>query len=107
MDAEEIGLPEQVAAFDTAYALFGGLLVREVLAPGDGLHAERLAQLGDIAAEPAGAEQAERRAVEAAPDGGLPASLLHSAVLERDVACPRQHQESGRTSCRERVCQYV
>ena len=70
---------------DPADADLGGALVGEVLAPGDDVHAEGLPDAGDLAAQPAEADDAEPGAGEVGADGLLPAAGADGGVLLRDV----------------------
>src|SRR5262249_58622842 len=72
VDADEIGLPEQVLLADIVDARLLALLGRQVLAPGDRLHAEGLADHGGAGAQPAEAKDAQRRALELRPQRALP-----------------------------------
>ena len=64
---------------------------------GDDVHAEPDRAAGDLLADPAEAEHAERLALEldAAPPGALPAMLLQGGMGLRDVARERDHQADG------------
>ena len=83
VDGDEVGLPEQVLLAHVVDADLLALLGREVLAPGDDLHAERLADLGGAGAELAEAEDAERHALEVGPDRGLPGHARPSCGRSR------------------------
>ena len=67
VNGDEVGLAEQVLLAHVVDAGFLALLRRQVLAPGDHLHAERLGDAGGAGAELAEAEDAERQAVEVEP----------------------------------------
>src|SRR5262245_33326030 len=96
MDADEVRLPEQVLLADVVDARLLALLGREVLAPGDRLHAERLADHGGAGAELAEAEDAERGALELRPDGALPGLAgLEAGILVADMAGQVEHQTDG------------
>ena len=64
---------------------------------GDDLHPEADRAAGDLLADPAEAEHAERLPLEldAAPLRPLPAALLERGVRLRDVARERDHQPDG------------
>ncbi len=55
-------------------------------APGDYVHAESAAIIGDHAADPAIAEDAEGAATEAGAEGGLPGALFEGGDLLGEVA---------------------
>src|SRR5262245_57714215 len=96
MDADEIGLPEQVLLAGIVDARLLALLWREVLAPGDRLHAERLADHGGAGAKLAEPEDAQRRALELRPDGALPGLAgFETGVLVADMAGELEHQADG------------
>src|SRR3546814_6752147 len=52
--------PQQRVLVDQRRTMFGGALRRQVLAPGDDLHAERAADRGDLPAELAEPDHAKR-----------------------------------------------
>src|SRR5262245_46289964 len=92
MNREEVGLAEQLFLADPHGAARLGLLVGQILAPGDQVHADRLADLADLAAELAEAEQAERLAAELDAERRLPRhALLHAVVLVADLARELEH----------------
>src|SRR5262245_66205706 len=96
MDADEVCLPEQVLLADVVDARLLALLGREVLAPGDRLHAERLADHGRAGAKFAEAEHAERGALELRPDSALPGLAgLKAGILVADMAGEFEHQADG------------
>src|SRR5262249_2645932 len=71
-------------------------LGRQVLAPGDDLHPERLGNFGGAGAELAEAEDAERQAFEVHADRGLPRhASLHPRVLVADAPGQFEHQADG------------
>ena len=74
MDGDHVGAAEQLVLVDVLGALRLGALGREVLAPGDHLHADGGADARHPAAEVAEAQDAERAAVEVEADRGLPAA---------------------------------
>ena len=86
---------KQLVAVDPADAVLGGALVGEVLAPGDDVHAERLTDPRDLAAQPAEADDAEPGAGEVAADGLLPAAGADGGVLLGDVPRDREDQRPG------------
>ena len=96
VDGDEVGLAEQVVLGDVADASLLAFLRREVLAPGDHLHAERLGDVGGTGAELAEPEHAERHAFEVGPDGRLPhCAGVQPRVLVADVAGQFEHQPDG------------
>src|SRR5581483_825460 len=76
-----------------------GALGREVLAPGNHLHADGGADLADLRAEIAEADDAERLAVEIGAHRGLPAAArAHGLELLAQMTRQRQHQPDGQLS---------
>ena len=65
---------------------------REVLAPRHDVHAERLADAGDLGAQPSEPDDAERLAVQSDADGRLPRAAAHGRRLLRDLPRERQDQ---------------
>src|SRR5882762_10852930 len=99
MNAEEIRLAEQVLLRHQRSPAGLGGLGGEVLAPGDQLHAERLADLADLGAELAEAEQAERLAAKLDAERRLPPHAgLHPVVLVADPARELEH-DADRKLC--------
>ena len=90
------GVAEQIVLRDVFDADLLAALGREVLAPGDHLHAERLADAGRARAELAEAEQAERLALDVDAERDLPGLAgLHPGVLPADPAGQLEHQAEG------------
>src|SRR6476620_5921778 len=86
MDAQEIRLTEQLFLRDVRGAAGLRLFVGQIFAPGDQVHADRLADRADLAAELAEAEEAERLAGQLDPERRLPRhALLHARVLVADL----------------------
>src|SRR4029077_8040751 len=98
-------LGEERGLVDPPRARGGGMRLGEVLAPGDDLHAEGLADRADLGAELAEAEQAERLALEAGADRRLPLALAPSAILARDVAGEGEDETPGQLG--RRIGQHV
>ncbi len=97
MQADDVGLRQQLVLRDIGRAAGGGFLRRQVLAPGDHLHAEHGAVARHALAELAEPHQAQHLAVKlvARRDAVLEAAAPHAGVGLRDVACRRQHQGEG------------
>ena len=96
MDADDVRAAEQLVLVDALGAPLLGALGRQVLAPGDRLHADGGADLGDLGAEIAEPDDAERAPVEIEADGGLPAAAgAHGVELLAQVAGHGQHQADG------------
>src|SRR4029078_10221877 len=96
MDRDEIGVAEQIVLGEVVRAGSFRLVLGQVLAPGDGLHAEGLADRPGTLAEFAEAENAEGEAFEVAADGHLPGRAgLEPGVFEADPAGEVQHQAEG------------
>ena len=85
-------MAEQVRLVDPPHAVLGRGRLREVLAPGDRGHAERLADPGQPAAEPAEAHHAERSTGQIAAEADLPAACPHRGGLGQEAARQRQDQ---------------
>jgi hypothetical protein len=75
--------------------VFSRLLGAEVPAPGDGLHAERLADLGHPGAETAETQQAERLPLQHGAHTRLPAALADVARFGRQVPDRGEDQRPG------------
>src|SRR4051812_20837322 len=92
MNAQEIRLAEQILLRHQRGATGLGGLRGEILAPGDQLHAERLADLAHLGAELAEAEQTESLAAKLDAQRRLPwHALLHAVVLVADLARELEH----------------
>jgi hypothetical protein len=95
MDRQDVGGGEQLVLRHIGRAgLFGGL-GGQVGAPRDDVHAERLADLRNPAADAAQAKDTEHRATELAAHGGLPAAATHRYRLVDDPAGSSQDQRPG------------
>ena len=96
VDGDEVRLAEQIVLADIADAGCLAFLRRQVLAPGDDLHAERLGDVGGSRAELAEAEDAKRHAVEIGADGGLPGGAgVQPRILVTDVPRQFEHEADG------------
>src|SRR5262245_14939868 len=96
VDGDEVRLAEQLLLAHVTDTGLLALLRRQVLAPGDDPHAERLRDLGRAGAELAEAENAEGQAFEIKADRGLPRHAgLHSRVLVADATGQLEHQADG------------
>src|SRR3954469_19982192 len=92
---EYVGATEQLILFDPFDALRGGFLGRQVLAPGDRLHAEGEPDPRPRATEPAEPQQSQRLARDAMADMGLPAAVAHDRVILGDAARRPEDQAPG------------
>jgi hypothetical protein len=95
MDREHVGAGEQVFFGHCGDTVFSGPLRRQVLAPGNGFHAERLTDPGRARAKPAEAQQAQRLASQSYPDTVLPATTTHRPVLGRQIPGSGEDQRPG------------
>src|SRR5260370_33965019 len=87
MNRDEIGAAEQLVLVDAGSAGLARLVLGEVLAPGDQLHAERTADRGGTRAQPAEADDAERLAEQIDADRLLPPrARLQPCVLVADLS---------------------
>src|SRR5689334_16080685 len=92
MDREKVRLPEQVLLRDQRCAAGARLLLGQILAPGDQLHTDCLADLANLAAELSEAEQPERLPRKLNAERRLPRhALLHAIVLVADLARELEH----------------
>ena len=93
MDGDEIGAAEQLVLVDAGSAGLAGLVLGEVLAPADQLHAERTADRGGTRAQPAEPDDAERLAEEIDADRLLPPrARFEPGVLVADLSRQFEHQ---------------
>src|SRR3954453_23066019 len=104
MDRQKVRLPEQVLLRHQRRTAGLGLFFGEVLAPGDQIHADRLADLANLAAELAEAQKPERLAGKLDAERRLPRhALLHPRVLVADLARELEHDADrklrGRLAC--------
>ena len=96
MDGDEIGLLEQFFFGHQRGAGFLGFFGGEVLAPGDHLHVERVADARDALPELAQADDAERLAVKVDAQCRLPdRAVFQPRVLDAHLAGKLQHQAEG------------
>ena len=96
MDGDDVGGGEQFLLGGVADADFLAFLGRQVRAPGDHVHAERLRQLRHLGAELAEAEHAERPALDLHADEFLQGFAgMHARVLAADIAGQFQDQAHG------------
>ena len=72
VDGDDVGVAEQVLLGGVVDARLLALLSRQVRAPRDHLHAERLGDAGDAQAELAEPDDAERLALDVGPERDLP-----------------------------------
>ena len=85
MQADDVACGKQLVLLDARDADVRGRLGGQVLAPGDDVHLQRLRDAGDLAADLAEADEAERAAVKLNAEARLPAALADQAVLVRDL----------------------
>src|SRR3954469_16314218 len=95
MNREDVGAREELVPGDQDGAGRGGALGGEVLAPGDELHAEGLADGRHAQPEASEAEDRERPAVQGGADRALPAALAHALMLLREMAHAGEDQRPG------------
>ena len=96
MNGDEIGLAEKLLLTHVVDPDLLALLRRQILAPGDDLHPERLGDLGGARAELAEAEDAQGQALEVHADRRLPRhARLHPRVLVADATGQFEHQPNG------------
>ena len=88
MNGDDVGAAKQLFLGDEFGAARGGFFRREVLAPGDSLHAEGLSDFGDRRAEFAEARKAERAIDKPHAERFLPARLDASSGLHRECCAP-------------------
>src|SRR4051794_5222800 len=99
MNRQKVRLPEQILLRHQRRAARARLLFGQVLAPGNQIHADRLADLANLAAELAEAQQAERLAGKLDAERRLPGhALLHAVVLVADLARELEH-DADRKLC--------
>ena len=103
MNGDEIRLAEQVLLADVVDARLLAFLRREVLAPGDDLHAERLGDLGGAGAELAEAEDAEGQ-VRRDPCRSWSAKARRPSCARSRSRCGGSARASGRWRCRRSDC---
>ena len=87
MDRDDIRLSEQLILRDECGAHFSRALGREILAPGDHIHTEGLADLRHRAADVAEAEDPERPPGHVITDRLLPSAAAQRRVLGDKIAC--------------------
>ena len=93
---DEVGLAEQIVLAHIADAGLLAFLRRQVLAPGNHLHAEGLSDGRGAGAELAEAKNAQGHAFEIGADGGLPLGAgVQPRVLVADMAGQFEHQPDG------------
>src|SRR5262249_25414873 len=96
VNGEDVRLAKKILLARVADADFLALVRRQVLAPGDDFHAERLSDFCRAGAELAQPEDAERQAFEVQPDRRLPRRAgLHPRVLVADAPGQFEHQADG------------
>src|SRR5215217_1867164 len=92
VDRQHVRALEQLVARHRLDAGLGGRLRREVLAPRDHVHLERLRDARDAPAELPQPEDAERAARQLGADRALPAAVADAPVLLEEVALQRDDQ---------------
>src|SRR3954454_5781522 len=101
MNRQKVRLPEKVLLRHQRRAARARLLFGEVLAPGDQIHADRLADLANLAAELAETQEPERLAGELDAERRLPRhTLLHPIVLVADLARELENDAHGKLGSR-------
>src|SRR6201987_3223500 len=102
MDGDHIRSPEQFFLANQLGARCGCALGRQILAPGDHIHAERSANLRDGAADIAKTEKAQRSPGHVVPDESLPTTAAQRGVLSSETASAAQDKCPGQFDCRRR-----
>src|SRR5262249_6836856 len=96
VDGDEICVAEKIVLGDVISACGFGLFFGQVLAPGNGLHAEGLADCCRALAELAETKDAEREAFEVTSDRRLPRRAgFQPSIFKADPAGEFQHQAEG------------
>ena len=96
VDGDDVGVGEQLILGRIGHACGGAGLRRQVLAPCDHIHAERLGNCRDFLAELAETDDAKRHAFDILSHGGLPQlARMHARILEADFPRQFQHQPDG------------
>src|SRR6267154_6363728 len=102
MDGDDIRLSEQLVPRDECGAHFSRAPGREILAPGDHLHTEGLADLRHRTADVAETQDTERPSGHVITDRLLPSTATHRRVLCDEIAgtakdkCPGQFDRRRR-----------
>ena len=91
MERDHVGARQQIVERDQRYALVGS---RRAV-PGDHLHADAARDAGDLAADAAEPDQAERLALELHAFERVPDAAAHRAVHARKLAAAGKHQRHG------------
>ena len=99
MDAEHIGFPEQRVFVHRRDAQSRGVILAQVLTPGDHVHRKRLPESGNLAALFAQADDPEGLARQARPHSDLPAAIVHDLVLQWYSLADRHDQRPGELGC--------
>src|SRR5690242_1899023 len=93
MDADHVGAPEKLVLVHALGPTFSCAFRGEVLAPGDRLHADGGANAGDLGAQVAKADDAERAPVKVEANSRLPTPAgTHGMELLAQMAGKRQHE---------------
>ena len=103
MDGDDVGGGQQLFLAGVADAGFLAFLRRQVRAPGDHVHAKGLPELGDLGAELAEPNDAERAALDLVAEQALPGHAgMHARVLAADIAGQFEDQAHGQRRGRDR-----
>src|SRR6202162_2870737 len=102
MDRDDIRLSEQLVPRDECGAHFSRALGREILAPGDHLHTEGVADLCHRTADVAETQDTERPPSHVITDRLLPSAATHRRVLCDEIAGTAQDKCPGQFDRRRR-----
>ena len=95
VDGDDVGAAEEIMLSDPLDAELRRPFRRQVLAPGDDVHGERLGDGGHLGADVPEADEAKGLVRKRAAKGVVPAPGAKGRVLLRDVAKQRQDQAPG------------
>ena len=105
MDGDEIRAAEKLVLARILGSRFAAFLRREILAPRQHLHPERLRNAGSAGAELAQPENPERQSFEVKPNRALPGHAgLHARILVADAPAELEHQPNGNAARRTADC---
>jgi len=102
MDGDHIRAPEQFLLGDQLGVRCRCALGRQILTPGNHIHAECLADLRDGPADIAKTDNAQRSPGHVVPDEPLPTAAAQRGVLGSEIAGTGQDKCPGQFDCRRR-----
>ncbi len=102
VNADDVGLPKKLLLGHQDRVCRSRAFRGKVLAPGDEIHAERLADPSHGTANIAEAEKSQRPAVEVFANGLLPTAAAHSRSLGHEMTGIRQDQGPSQLDRRRR-----